>query len=112
MAAALCVLATGSERNGGRQGSEARGLDAARLGRLIGGKELDQDLDRVRLLGGSLWGDRACGSQLKYLGVLLRCDGKMNAATSQMARNFMGGIARVVGNVWAVVSTMLKQPGL
>eukprot|EP00983_Pelagomonas_calceolata_P028984 908640-Pelagomonas_calceolata.AAC.1 len=33
-------------------------------------------------------------TEFKYLGVLLRRDGKMNAATRQMARNFMGGIAR------------------
>eukprot|EP00983_Pelagomonas_calceolata_P002338 79128-Pelagomonas_calceolata.AAC.1 len=34
-------------------------------------------------------------TEFKYLGVLLRRDGKTNAATSQMARDFMGGIARV-----------------
>ncbi len=33
--------------------------------------------------------------EFKYLGVLLKRDGKMIAATNQMARNFMGGIARV-----------------
>jgi exonuclease III len=34
-------------------------------------------------------------SEFKYLGLILRRDGKMTAATDQMARNFMGGIARV-----------------
>ena len=34
-------------------------------------------------------------SEFKYLGLLLRRDGKMIAATNQMARKFWGGIARV-----------------
>eukprot|EP00983_Pelagomonas_calceolata_P064970 1148388-Pelagomonas_calceolata.AAC.1 len=34
-------------------------------------------------------------TEFKYLGVLLRRDGKINAATGPMARYFMGGIARV-----------------
>jgi hypothetical protein len=34
-------------------------------------------------------------SEFKYLGLILSRDGKMITATNQMARNFMGGIARV-----------------
>lgn len=43
---------------------KARGLVVVWLQMLCVWRELDCDFDRVRLLGGSLGGDTACGSHL------------------------------------------------